>query len=256
MKTRKSLTAICLSLALLASLHVDAEAQRRGGGGGGNRNRTGTVNRTGPKGSSTGTFRTQVQPDRANKTRTVKRNGEVSTPKGDRTVQGQSTTERTGENTYDRDWSRTTTDSQGQSRTRTGEGSGTVEKTDSGFTRTYQGTTTTPNGQQYNVSKTAETVKTDSGLERDTTRTVTDSAGNVVGTGQSHTDGVKGQGTTTTGSWTGSAGQTSTYEGQTQRGEDGLDRTWMTTGPEGQTRSGESHWTVEVQPTPEAEPED
>lgn len=223
------------------AFHVEAQAQRRGGGGG--RARTGAVTRTGPKGTSTGTFRTGIQNDRASGTRTVNREGQATTPRGNVNTQSTNRLERTGTNTYDRDWSHSTTGPNGQTRTATGEGSGTVQKTDGGVTKTYQGTATTQNGQTYNVSKTAETTKTETGFERDATRTVTDSDGNVVGSGDSHTTGVKGEGTTTTGSWTGPAG-TSTYDGQSQRDGDTVNHTWMTTGPDGGSRSGESTWTV------------
>jgi hypothetical protein len=234
----------CLGLALMLVCQDEAEAQRRAGG---SRVRTGTVVRSGPKGTSNGTFRTQVQNDRADRTRTVIRDGQATTPRGERGVQSSNTIQGTGQGSYDREWSRTTTDPNGKSRTWTGEGSGNVDRTENGLTRTYEGTTTAPNGQEYTVNKTAETVKTETGFERDATRTVTDSSGNVIGTGESHTTGVRGEGTTTTGSWTGRQG-TSTYQGQSQRGEDGVDHTWMLTGPNGRTGSGESHWDADLEP--------
>lgn len=240
MNARKSLTALGLVLALLISSQGEAQAQRRGGG---SRARTGTVTRTGAKGTSTGTVRTGVQNNRSTGTRTVNREGQASTPRGQVNGQGTSTIQRTGTNTYDRDWTHTTTGPNGQTRTATGQGSGTVQKTDTGVSKTYQGTTTAPNGQTYNVSKNAETTRTETGFERDASRTVTDSEGNVVGSGESHTTGVKGEGTTTTGTWTGPAGS-STYEGQSQRDGDTVNHTWMTTGPNGNTRNGESTWTV------------
>lgn len=241
MNARKSLSTICLGLVLLVGFHSEALAQRRGGGG--NRARTGTATRTGPRGTSTGSSQTRVQNDRASGTRTVNREGQATTPRGQRSTQGTNTVEKTGKNTYDREWSNSTTGPNGQTRTSSGQGSGTVQKTDTGVTHTYEGTTTAPNGQTYNVSKSSETTKTDSGFERDASRTVTDSAGNVVGSGESHTTGVKGEGTNTTGSWTGTAG-TTTYEGQSQRDGDAVNHTWMTTAPTGQSRTGESTWTV------------
>ena len=251
MNARKFLSTGCLCLTLLLGFHAEAQAQRRAGGG--SRARTGTATRTGPRGTSTGSYQTQVQNDRSSGTRSVNREGQVTTPRGERNSQRSSTVQKTGTNTYDRQWSNSTTGPNGQTRSSSGQGSGTVQRTDTGVTHTYQGTTTAPNGQTYNVSKSSETTRTDTGFERDASRTVTDSSGNVVGSGESHTTGVKGEGTTTTGSWMGPAG-TTTYQGQSQRDGDTVNHTWTTTPPNGQTRNGQSTWTVTpTTPVPPAE---
>ncbi len=188
---------IILSLVLVFGSHLEAQAQRRGGG-----QRSGTYQRTNARGkSSQGTWQSTRQTERGDGYRANQRNTQVNTERGAVNRERNSRTERTGEQTYQRQWDQTTTGPNGNSRTWSGEGTGSVERTENGATRDYQGTVTTPKGQEYGVDKTATTTKTDDGWERSQSKTVTDSNGNVVGTGQSHSNGGQGQGVETTGSW-------------------------------------------------------
>jgi hypothetical protein len=214
-----------LSLVLVLGSHLEAQAQRRGGG-----QRSGTYQRTNASGkSSQGTWQSTRQTERGRGYRDHQRNSNLNTERGTINRERNSRTERTGEQTYQRQWNQTTTGPNGDSRTWSGEGSGSVQRAENGATRDYQGTVTTPKGQEYGVDKSATTTKTDDGWERSQSKTVTDSNGNVVGTGQSHTSGGQGQGIETTGSWTNhNRDQTTDYHGTTIRSEDGpySEREW------------------------------
>ena len=216
------ITMICgLVAVMLFSVQEQAEAQRRGG-----RSRSGNYQRTNARGQSpNGTWQGHRNWERGKGYRKSQAGQQAETPRGTFSRQRNSSTERTGDNTYNRRWDTTKTGPNGNSRTWKGEGSGTVERTDNGYTNSYQGTATSPRGQEYGVDKTTTRSKTDDGWQKSTDRTVTDSNGNVIGTGSSTSTGAKGEGVTTDGSWTHQkSGRTTDYNGSTYRTDDGLQR--------------------------------
>lgn len=199
MRNMSSFAAILgLTLIFVVGVQEDAEAQRRGG-----RSRTGTYQRTNSQGQTrSGTWSQNRQRERGKNYRKANSETQVNTERGTWKRERNNSVERTGEGSYDRSWERTTTSPNGTSRTWEGQGSGTVERTEGGSTRTYQGTATSPKGNEYGVDKVTTRTKTDSGWEKSTTKTVTDSDGNVVGSGERNSVGTQGEGVTTTGSWT------------------------------------------------------
>ena len=227
-----------LALVLLVGVQEDAEAQRRGG-----RSRSGSYQRTNARGQAkSGTWSTKRQTERGQNYRNTNRQTDVNTERGTWKRERNNRVERTGENTYDRSWDQTTTSPNGRERTWKGEGSGTVERTDNGHTRTYEGTVTTPRGQEHNVDKVTTRTKTDTGWEKSTTKTVTDSQGNVIGSGERNSVGTKGEGVTTDGTWTNERnGNTTTYNGSSQKTDEGWERNREYSNSNG-TRNRQVRW--------------
>lgn len=242
----KKFLIVGLSAALLVGAYGEAEAQRRGGrsrGGTQQRTRTGTFQRTNANGQSrNGTWMRQRQTEAGQGYRNRSTNTTVNNDKGTWNNSRNNSVERTGDNTYQRSWDSTTTGPNGQSRTWKGEGTGTVDRNGDTTTRTYQGTATSPKGNEYGVDKTTTRTKTDDGWEKNTTKTVTDSSGNVVGTGDRNSTGVKGEGVTTTGSWTNEKnGSTHNYSNHARWQY--VDGQWVRTGEN--SRGGSSTVTVD-----------
>jgi hypothetical protein len=194
--------------------------QRRQRTGEGTFEHSGSQTRTGPNGNE----RTRSHEGRGevNKTEngvSKSYEGTRTNPKGETsTVNRESNFSKTGEGTYERSGSQTVTGADGSERTRSHEGSGTVEKTDTGYTKSYDGTRTNPNGETVNVNKTKEVNKTEEGVTIDRTHTVTDDSGQTLRDGSSTTvknqDGVN---TTFEGSRTNKDGTNSTVNGERTR---------------------------------------
>lgn len=253
--TRKTVfTAIVilsLGVALVAG-SLPAQAGPRGGGrGGAARAKSGSYSKSGSYQRTNRNGKTRSATSQGTGTWTRNRGQRSHQYRG--TVTGQNgksaevergtTLKRTGGNTYSKESRQTWTGPEGNSRTRSQEGTGEVNRTDDGWNKSYEGTYTTGKGETYNVSKEADHSRNEDGsrtTERDVT--VTNSAGQTVGSGSASTNAVPGQGTTTTGTVTGPSG-TRGYEGSTTPGEGG----WMHQGTwsneEGQVvRQGETTW--------------
>ena len=128
--------------------------------------------------------------------------------------------QKTGDGTYERSGSQTVTGPNGQERTSSYEGSGSVQKTDSGFSKTYEGTRTNAKGETVDVNRSKEVTKSDGSVTVEKSHSVTDSSGQTL-----HSDS-----TTTTRS---ESGVSKTYEG-THTNKNGdtttVNRDWYGTG--------------------------
>ncbi len=152
-----------------------------------------------------------------------------------KTVEGSTTWTNNGDGTYNKEGSRSVTGPNGETRTGTTSGSGSVTKTENGVSKTYNGTLTNGQGQSYDVNRQADYSRNGDGTgSRNGSHSLTDSDGNVVRSGNSSTLYTPGQGTETTGSRTNSQG-TRYYEGSNQRTEDGRVYNGAVTNGQGET---------------------
>lgn len=245
-----------------------AEA-RPGRTGGGGFSRQGTVNTARGAGQWGGTGTVQRSPGTVQSnyqgTRTGA-NGQTST------VERTNLLNRTGKNSWSRDTQQSVTGPNGQTRSWQAQGNGSVQKTENGHQKTYEGTITNNKGNTTDVNRTTDVTKNADGSvtrqteatytneqtgkthEVDRTSTTTknegggttttrsstlqDGNGNVMGTGQSTTVHTPGEGYESNGSYTNSQGKTWQYEGESHRTEPGTwEHSQTTTNPEGKTRS-------------------
>lgn len=194
------------------------------------------------------------------------------------TVQRQNSTQRTGPNTWQRNGQQTVTNPNGASRTRQSSGTGSVNRTDNGYQKTYNGTwtnsrgnTTTvnrnqdvqrnpdgsitrdgdatytnQNGKTLNVDSSSTSTKNADGTwTTDRDATVTNGQGQTLGTGQSTTTRTPGEGTQTTGSYQNQQGGTWQYDGSTTRVAPGqVEYEGTRTNPQGTSRTttGTARW--------------
>lgn len=187
-----------VSLALLLGISEPSQAQRQGGS-----QRSGTYQRTGPRGGSqSGTTQGYRTWERGTGYRKSTGESKLSTQRGEVSNQRASETTRTGKNSYDRSWDSTTTGPAGRSRSWEGQGSGTVKRTDSGFSKDYNGSVTSPKGEVYTVDKSTDKTKTESGWESTTSKSVTDSQGNPVLSGERESEAKRGEGVESNTTWT------------------------------------------------------
>jgi hypothetical protein len=194
------------------------------------------------------------------------------------TVERTTNVNKTGKGTYTRDTQQTVTGPGGQQRSWEAQGSGTVQKTESGFQKTYQGTVTNDKGYTTDVQRTTDVTKNaDGSVTRDTDATYTkengqsrsvdrnststrnddgtitterdsihtNGQGEILGTGESTTVRTPGQESQSNGSYTNSQGKTWNYEGQNTRTEPGtVQHSQTITQPNGQQRTstGTARW--------------
>jgi len=135
-----------------------------------------------------------------------------------------------------------------------------VTKTDTGVSKTYEGTRTNPEGDTVNVSSTKDLTKTSDGVTVERTHTLTDESGQTLKSGASTTvkneDGVN---TTYEGSRTNKEGFTTTVTGERSGTwtEDGFQGEGSRTivGPEGQEyyRTYDSSGSYQSQPSEDTE---
>ena len=270
---KRNFTLLVMGALLLTPL---AEARGRGG-------RTGSTGRqgsyTGPRGN-TGTWQGTNTTTRSPGTVQNQYQGTRTGANGQSSQVNRSTTvNQTGSNSWQRNTQQSVTGPNGQTRSWEAQGNGSVNKTENGYQKTYDGTITNSRGNTTDVNHTTDVTRNaDGSVTRDknstytnettgktwevdktstttpngqggftTTRdsSVTAPDGQVVGTGQSTTTGQKGQGTQTTGSWTNQNGQSWQYEGQTLHPESGqADHSQTVTTPTGQQRTttGTAKW--------------
>jgi len=248
MSKRNLLNGVILALALVGMVSEPALARGRGRGGArttaprsGSFDRSGGfTNRNGQSGSYQGQGTWTRGQGRASRDYEGTRMG----PRGNtQQVQRNENVTRTGNNTWSRDGSQTVTGANGESRTRSHSGEGSVQRTNDGYVRDYDGTITTQNGKTVNVDKQVDVSKNADGtVNKDRSVEYTNAQGEALGSGQSNTVRTPGQGTQTTGSFTNQRnGNTSIYEGATTpSGEGGYDHQQVWTGPQGQQRSSNS----------------
>ena len=258
----KRLANSILTLGVSFALTSAPVLARPGGGGraagprpSGTQSRQGSF--TGPQGH-TGQFQGQSTVTRQPGSYQKQYEGTRTAPNGQTSsVERQTSVQKTGDNSWHRDSSQSVTGADGQTRTRSQSGDTTVQKTDDGFTRSYDGTRTNAQGQTVNVSREVDVSKNADGtVTKDRSSEVTGQDGAVLGTGQSTTTITPGQGSTTTGSHTQRDGATRTYEGSRTQDSSGAwtgERT--VTGPEGRTSTArwqylDGRW-VKVAPAPE-----
>ena len=252
-----------LGCLLLAGLTLAAPGvQARGGARTGSGTRQGTSTTTRQPGSAQRQYQGTRTGAQGN-TSTVNRTTDVN---------------RTGKNTYSKETQQTVTGPNGQQRSWEAQGTGTVQKTETGAQKTYQGTITNSKGNTTDVNRTTDVTKNgDGSVTRDTNATYTNDngqsktvdrtststknadgtvtteresthtngQGEVLGTGQSTTVRTPGEGSETTGSYTNSQGNSWNYEGQNTRTEPGtVEHSQTVTNPTGQQRTstGTARW--------------
>lgn len=194
---------------------------------------------TGSQGK-TGTYQGQGSWQRGEGTYNRQYEGTRTGPNGNtQQVNRQQNVTRTGENTYKREGSQSVTGADGQTRTRSHSGEGSVQKTDDGYTRSYDGTVTNSKGQTVNVDREVDVSKNADGtVTKERSTEVSSPEGTPLRSGESTTVITPGQGSQTSGSHTNHVnGGTSTYEGSSTRTEGGLDHQGSWTGPQGNTRT-------------------
>ena len=241
----RKLTGFILACALVGGASEPALARGRAGGA-----RTGSFGRqgsyTGAQGR-TSSAQGQGTWSRGQGMRSRNYEGTRTGPGGQtQQVERNQNATRTGQNSWHRDGGQTVTGANGQTRTRTSSGDGTIQKTENGYTKSYDGTVTTNKGQVINVDRGVDVTKNADGtVSKDRSVDYTNSEGASLGSGQSSSLRTPGQGTTTTGSYTNGRGNSSTYEGSsTPSGDHGVNHQQTWTGAQGQTRSsaGQARW--------------
>ncbi len=240
----QAISGLLLVAALAGTLTEIAEARGGRAGGGRARANSGSFQRQGTRTGAQGNTSTHAGQgtwSRGNGSYARNYDGTRTGPNGQsQQVNRNQNVTKTGDNSYQRDGSHTVTGANGESRTRTTSGQGTVQKTDSGYTKSYDGTITTDKGKVINVDRSTEATRNADGtVSKDRSVEYTDSSGNALGTGQSNSVRTPGQGTTTTGSYTNAKnGNTSTYQGSTTpSGEGGYGHTSTWTGAQGNSRT-------------------
>ncbi len=146
---------------------------------------------------------------------------------------------KTGQGTWSREGGQTVTGPDGQTRTRSHAGEGSVQKTEDGYTRSYDGTITNSKGKTINVDRDVDVSRNADGtVTKERSVDYSHPDGTLLRSGDSTTLITPGQGAQTTGSRTNHVnGQTSTYEGSRTRTEGGYDHQGSWTGPQGNTRT-------------------
>lgn len=194
-------------------------------------------------GSRQGTVTRQRQPGQAQRTYQGTRTGAQGKTSQ---VNRNNTTQRTGPNTFSREGQQTVTGPNGQQRTQQSQGTGSVQRTENGYSKTYDGTITNDRGKTVDVNRTTDVTKNADGTKsRDSTGTYTNSQGQVIGTGQSNSTYTPGQGTETSKSYTNSQDKTWNYEGQSSQVAPGQREMQGTvTNPQGNSRGvqGRVRW--------------
>jgi hypothetical protein len=203
---------VLIAVAIAALVCGSVEARPGGGRArAGSNTRSGSVTR--PNGR-TGTFQGQNTWTRGQGNAQNSYQGTRTNAKGQSsTVNRQQNVTKTGDNTFHRDGSQTVTGPNGKSRTSTASGDGTVQKTDNGYTKTYEGTRTNANGKTVEVDKTVNVQKNADGtVTRDREVEYSKPTGEALGTSKTSTTHTPGQGSTTTGTYTNQNGKTWTGE--------------------------------------------
>ena len=205
---------VLIAVALAALVCGSVEARPGGGRAprSGGSTRQGSV--TGANGR-TGTYQGQNSWTRGNGSAQNNYQGTRTNGKGQTsTVNRQQNVTKTGDNTFHRDGSQTVTGPNGKTRTSTSTGEGSVQKTDNGYTKTYEGTRTNANGKTVEVDKTVNVQKNADGtVTKEREVDYSKPTGEALGTSKSTTTVTPGQGSTTTGTYTNQNGKTWTGEG-------------------------------------------